>query len=71
MYLDDPTLMLAAVIGWVADDGRVSLLVRNGLAPAMRAGLRGDWAEANAAFGHQLRALVSRRTGGRPGRWSG
>ncbi|MEP7019337.1 MAG: methyltransferase [Pseudonocardiales bacterium] len=50
MYLDDPTLMLAAVIGCVADDGRVSLLVRNGLAPAMRAGLRGDWAAANAAF---------------------
>jgi hypothetical protein len=33
-----------------AADGLLSLLVRNGLAPAMRDGLRGDWAGARAAF---------------------
>jgi hypothetical protein len=31
-------------------DGWLSLLVRNGLAPAMRDGLRGDWVGARAAF---------------------
>jgi hypothetical protein len=37
--------MLAA-LGQCTGEGAVSsLLVRNGLAPAMRAGLRGDWTE--------------------------
>lgn len=33
----------------VTANGRLSLLVRNGLALAMREGLRGDWAGARAA----------------------
>ena len=50
MYLDEPAPILAALARCAAADGYISLLVRNGLAPAMRAGLRGDWSEANAAF---------------------
>lgn len=43
MYLDADDEMLAALAGALAPDGRVSLLVRNGLALAMRPGLLGDW----------------------------
>jgi S-adenosylmethionine-dependent methyltransferase len=50
MYLDDPVPMLASLSAVAAPDGLLSLLVRNGLALAMRDGLRGDWAGACAAF---------------------
>lgn len=50
MYLDDEGPLLAA-LSQVAGEGAVlSLLVRNGLAPAMRDGLRGRWPEALGAF---------------------
>jgi S-adenosylmethionine-dependent methyltransferase len=51
MYFPDPGPMLAAVAAVTAPGGLVSLLVRNGDALAMRPGLRGDWAAADAAFG--------------------
>ncbi len=51
MYLPDPEPMLAAIAAVTAPGGIVSLLVRNGDALAMRPGLRGDWAAADAAFG--------------------
>lgn len=50
MYLDDPTAMLTALSAVAGEDAALSLLVRNGLAMAMRDGLRGDWASALAAF---------------------
>lgn len=53
MYLDDPGPMLAALTQVAAPDGAISLLVRNGLAPAMRDGLRGDWPAALRAFDSQ------------------
>ena len=51
MYFPDPGPMLTAVAAVTAPDGLVSLLVRNGDALALRPGLRGDWAAADAAFG--------------------
>jgi S-adenosylmethionine-dependent methyltransferase len=51
MYLDDVRPMLASLAQVAAPDGAISLLVRNGLAPAMRDGLRGRWPEAMRAFG--------------------
>jgi SAM-dependent methyltransferase len=51
MYLDDIRPMLASLARVAAPDGAISLLVRNGLALAMRDGLRGRWAEAGRAFG--------------------
>jgi hypothetical protein len=42
--------MLGALAEVAARDGAISLLVRNGLAPAMRDGLRGRWPEALRAF---------------------
>ncbi len=50
MYLDDVAAMLTALTAAAAADGLVSLLVRNGMAPAMRPGLRGDWPAAIRAF---------------------
>ncbi|HEV7466596.1 MAG TPA: methyltransferase domain-containing protein [Candidatus Dormibacteraeota bacterium] len=51
MYCDDPAPLLAALTSVArADGGLLSLLVRNGLAMAMRAGLSGSWAEALDAF---------------------
>lgn len=50
MYLDDVGPMLNALSVVAAESAVLSLLVRNGLAPAMRAGLRGCWSEASAAF---------------------
>jgi len=50
MYLDDPGPFLAALTAVAAPGARLSLLVRNGLALAMRPGLRGDSAAALAAF---------------------
>ena len=50
MYLDDIGPMLASLARVAAPHGAISLLVRNGLAPAMRDGLRGRWPEAARAF---------------------
>jgi 2-polyprenyl-3-methyl-5-hydroxy-6-metoxy-1,4-benzoquinol methylase len=50
MYLADITPMLTALSLVTAPDGAISLLVRNGLATAMRDGLRGNWPAALAAF---------------------
>ncbi|MCA1693881.1 MAG: methyltransferase domain-containing protein [Actinobacteria bacterium] len=50
MYLDDITPMLTALSRLAAQRAMLSLLVRNGLALAMRNGLCGDWATAQAAF---------------------
>jgi len=50
MYLDDIRPMLGGLTRVAAPDGAISLLVRNGLALAMRGGLRGQWAEALRAF---------------------
>jgi hypothetical protein len=45
--------MLGALTQVAARQAVLSLLVRNGLAPAMRPGLLGQWGEAMAAFDHQ------------------
>lgn len=50
MYLDDPAPMLRALAQVSAPGGAISLLVRNGLAPAMRDGLRGHWPAALRSF---------------------
>ncbi|MFJ1752484.1 class I SAM-dependent methyltransferase [Kitasatospora sp. NPDC088134] len=50
MYLPDPDPMLASVARILAPDGQLSLLVRNGDALAMRAGLTGDWRACQEAF---------------------
>jgi len=50
MYLNDIGPMLASLARVAAPGGAISLLVRNGLAPAMRDGLRGRWPEAARAF---------------------
>ena len=50
MYLDDPAPMLSALAQVSAAGGAISLLVRNGLAPAMRDGLRGHWQAALRGF---------------------
>jgi hypothetical protein len=51
MYLADPEPLLRAIAALAAPGGLVSLLVRNGDALAMRAGLAGDWAACRSAFG--------------------
>ncbi len=50
MYLDDPAPLLDALGAVAAPGAGLSLLVRNGLAPAMRPGLRGESLAALAAF---------------------
>jgi S-adenosylmethionine-dependent methyltransferase len=50
MYLDDLAPLLHALTRVAADQAILSLLVRNGLAPAMRDGLRGRSRAALAAF---------------------
>lgn len=50
MYLDDITPLLDALTAVATGTARLSLLVRNGLAPAMRDGLRGHTREALGAF---------------------
>ncbi|HKS51764.1 MAG TPA: methyltransferase domain-containing protein [Pseudonocardiaceae bacterium] len=51
MYLDDIGPMLAALSAVAGEHAGLSLLVRNGLALAMRDGLRGDYPAALSAFG--------------------
>src|SRR5882762_6284915 len=53
MYLDDITPMLSALSRVAAEGATLSLLVRNGLAPAMREGLRGNAKDALSAFDRQ------------------
>ncbi|MFI9725666.1 class I SAM-dependent methyltransferase [Streptomyces sp. NPDC052092] len=48
--VEEPDALLAGVARMLAPGGMLSLLVRNGDAAAMRAGLSGDWACALAAF---------------------
>ena len=50
MYLDDINPMLAALSAVAGERATLSLLVRNGLAMAMRDGLRGDYPAALRAF---------------------
>ncbi|MFG2607910.1 class I SAM-dependent methyltransferase [Streptomyces sp. NPDC048514] len=50
MYVEEPDPLLAGLARMLAPGGLLSLLVRNGDALAMRAGLSGDWAGALAAF---------------------
>jgi len=64
MYFDDPAPVLSALARLVAPGGTLSLLVRNGDALAMRAGLSGDWDSALAAFdsaGYRNRIGVAAR----------
>ena len=51
MYFPDPQPVLATLAAALKPGGTLSLLVRNGDALAMRAGLHGDWAAAAAQFG--------------------
>jgi S-adenosylmethionine-dependent methyltransferase len=51
MYQPDPLPLLAGLTAAAGPGGVLSLLVRNGMALAMRDGLRGDAAAARAAFG--------------------
>ncbi|MEU6365535.1 methyltransferase domain-containing protein [Streptomyces sp. NPDC046931] len=50
MYVDEPDPLLAGLARMLAPGGLLSLLVRNGDAPAMRPGLSGDWDTALTAF---------------------
>jgi SAM-dependent methyltransferase len=50
MYLTDVAPLLTALTEVAAPTAVLSLLVRNGIAPAMRDGLRGEWPGALAAF---------------------
>ncbi|HET7048206.1 MAG TPA: methyltransferase domain-containing protein [Solirubrobacteraceae bacterium] len=50
MYFDDVVPLLTALSRIAREGAVMSLVVRNGLAPAMRDGLRGNWAAAGAAF---------------------
>jgi SAM-dependent methyltransferase len=50
MYLADESAMLAAITRVAAPGAGLSILVRNGLAMAMRDGLRGKWQAALEAF---------------------
>lgn len=51
MHVEEPDPLLAGLARMLAPGGLLSLLVRNGDAPAMLPGLSGDWAGALAAFG--------------------
>ncbi|WP_345666682.1 methyltransferase domain-containing protein [Streptomyces similanensis] len=50
MHVEEPDALLAGLARMLAPGGLLSLLVRNGDAPALRPGLSGDWAGALAAF---------------------
>lgn len=49
-YFDDVRTLLSPLSTVAAPRATLSLLVRNGLAPAMRPGLRGHWADAMGSF---------------------
>ncbi|MER7484781.1 methyltransferase domain-containing protein [Streptomyces sp. NPDC126497] len=66
MDVEEPDALLAGMARMLAPGGLLSLLVRNGDAPAMRSGLRGDWAGALAAFcttAYGLKRLTSTLAG--------
>ncbi|MBT3150943.1 methyltransferase domain-containing protein [Streptomyces sp. CHD11] len=66
MYVEEPDALLAGVARMLAPSGLLSLLIRNGDAPAMRAGLSGDWAGALAGFctaAYGLKRLTSTLAG--------
>ncbi|MEU2900421.1 methyltransferase domain-containing protein [Streptomyces sp. NPDC001273] len=66
MYVEEPDALLAGVARMLAPGGLLSLLMRNGDAPAMRAGLSGDWAGALAGFcttAYGLKRLTSTLAG--------
>ncbi|AYN41734.1 methyltransferase domain-containing protein [Streptomyces dangxiongensis] len=66
MYVTEPDPLVAGLARMLAPGGLLSLLVRNGDALAMRAGLCGDWAGALAAFdttAHLPRARTDWDTG--------
>lgn len=50
MHVEEPDPLLAGMARMLAPGGLLSLLVRNGDAPAMRPGLSGDWAAALSAL---------------------
>ncbi|MGW4733587.1 class I SAM-dependent methyltransferase [Streptomyces shenzhenensis] len=50
LYVEEPDPLLAGLARMLAPGGLLSLVVRNGDAPAMRPGLTGDWAAALAAL---------------------
>ncbi|MFR9797174.1 class I SAM-dependent methyltransferase [Streptomyces sp. MS06] len=71
MYVEEPDALVAGLARMLAPGGLLSLLVRNGDAPAMHPGLRGDWAGALAAFDSvscvpRSRADSGERTPARP-----
>ncbi len=51
MHVEEPDALLAGLARMLAPGGLLSLLVRNGDAPALRPALTGDWAGTLAAFG--------------------
>ncbi|MET7294114.1 methyltransferase domain-containing protein [Streptomyces griseoloalbus] len=66
MHAEEPDALLAGLARMLAHGGMLSLLVRNGDAPAMRPGLSGDWAGALANFGtvsHGLTRLTATLAG--------
>lgn len=66
MYVEEPDALLAGLARMLAPGGLLSLLVRNGDATAMRAGLSGDWAGALAAFdteSYRLKRLTATLAG--------
>lgn len=65
MHVEEPDPLLAGLARMLAPGGLLSLVVRNGDAPAMRPGLAGDWAAALAAFDAAPRP--SSRGAGDPG----
>jgi S-adenosylmethionine-dependent methyltransferase len=66
LQVEEPDALLAGLGRMLAPGGLLSLLVRNGDAPAMRAGLSGDWAGALEAFStvsYGLKRLTSTLAG--------
>ncbi|MET9291817.1 methyltransferase domain-containing protein [Streptomyces sp. NPDC003077] len=68
MDAPEPDPLLAGLARMLAPGGLLSLVVRNADAPAMRAGIAGDWAGALAAFDsgaprHRLEALTATLAG--------
>ncbi|MFG3151158.1 class I SAM-dependent methyltransferase [Streptomyces sp. NPDC048219] len=69
MHVEEPDPLLAGLARMLAQGGLLSLLVRNGDAPAMHPGLSGDWAGALAALDTAAHLPHARTdTGGAPAR---